>query len=98
MKYFFLKEPYLFELIESVNKIDMSVETAEVQQGPGEFEITFQPKFGIESADNMLMFRDAVSFFYWWTAELFEVAWTEQNDCNRLKTMKWLKGTCYGLG
>ncbi len=37
------------------------METAEVQQGPGEFEITFQPKFGIESADNMLMFRDAVS-------------------------------------
>ena len=44
-----------------MKKIRIPVETAQTQQGPGQFEVTFQPKYGLESADYAFVFREAAS-------------------------------------
>ncbi len=43
-----------------MKKISIPVETAQIQQGPGQFEVTFQAKYGMDSADHTFVFKEAV--------------------------------------
>tara|TARA_B100001094_G_C18186132_1_gene803895 strand:+ start:651 stop:2111 length:1461 start_codon:yes stop_codon:yes gene_type:complete len=53
-------DPYLETLREHLTKLELPLRTLEVEFGPSQIEITFDPRNGIESADNMILFRNAV--------------------------------------
>lgn len=53
-------EPILDEIRSQVMALGLPVRSVEVEFGPSQFEFTFKPCGGIESADNMVLFRSAV--------------------------------------
>lgn len=40
--------------------LDLPLRTIEVEWGPGQFEVTFNPLVGLEAADSLMLFRSAV--------------------------------------
>ena len=53
-------EPVLEIIRRGVLDLGLPLRSIEVEYGPSQCEFTFQPAFGIESADNMVLFRSAV--------------------------------------
>jgi len=45
---------------EAATALDLPIRTMESEFGPSQFEITFDPCFGIKTADNMVLFRNMV--------------------------------------
>lgn len=52
-------EPLADELREAMAGLDLPLRTIEVEWGPGQFEVTFNPLVGLDAADTLLMFRTA---------------------------------------
>lgn len=52
-------DPILQVLRENLTGLDLPLRSMEDEWGPGQSEFTFDPKVGLESADNMLLFRTA---------------------------------------
>jgi glutamine synthetase len=53
-------DPYLETLRRHLLDMGLPLRTLEVEFGPSQVEITFDPGVGLESADNMVLFRSAV--------------------------------------
>ncbi len=53
-------EPVLEIIRRGILELGLPLRSIEVEYGPSQCEFTFQPAFGIESADNMVLFRSAV--------------------------------------
>lgn len=53
-------EPVLEILRRDIVALGLPLRSVEVEFGPSQCEFTFQPKKGLESADNMVLFRSAV--------------------------------------
>ncbi|KAK3533534.1 hypothetical protein QTP70_023314, partial [Hemibagrus guttatus] len=52
--------PFLQQLVRGMYHMGISVESFASATGPGQIEICFKPKFGIEAADNAFTFRTGV--------------------------------------
>lgn len=53
-------EPLTDQLREMICALDLPMRTIEVEWGPGQFEVTFNPIAGLAAADALLLFRSAV--------------------------------------
>ena len=53
-------EPVVEIIRRDVLDLGLPLRSIEVEYGPSQCEFTFQPRMGIESADNMILFRSAV--------------------------------------
>ena len=53
-------DPYLEDLRRHLIDLGLPLRTLEVEFGPSQVEITFNPSNGLTTADNMIMFRSAV--------------------------------------
>jgi len=53
-------EPVMDLIRRTCEQLDLPVRSFEVEFGPSQFEVTFQPAKGISHADNMVLFRSAV--------------------------------------
>ena len=53
-------DPYLETLRRHLLDLDLPLRTLEVEFGPSQIEITFNPCVGLTTADNMILFRSAV--------------------------------------
>lgn len=53
-------DPILELLQDNLTQLGLPLRTIEDEWGPGQCEFTFDPRIGLESADNMLLFRTAV--------------------------------------
>ncbi|MDC0191423.1 glutamine synthetase family protein [Rhodospirillales bacterium] len=53
-------EPVLEFIRANLIKLGLPLRTFEVEFGPSQIEITFKPTFGLEAADNMMLFRSAM--------------------------------------
>ena len=56
-----MQEDFAYAIDQAVLKLGINSLTLETEYAPGQFEFTFQPKFGIESTDESFIFREAVS-------------------------------------
>ena len=52
-------EPLADELRDAITGLGLPLRTIEVEWGPGQFEVTFNPLVGLDAADTVLMFRAA---------------------------------------
>ena len=52
--------PILDVLQENIEKLELPLRTIEDEWGPGQCEFTFDPREGLQAADNLLLFRTAV--------------------------------------
>jgi glutamine synthetase len=53
-------EPVVEIIRRDILELGLPLRSIEVEYGPSQCEFTFQPRLGIESADNMVLFRSAV--------------------------------------
>ncbi len=53
-------EPVLEFIRANLIKLELPLRTFEVEFGPSQIEITFKPTIGLETADNMMLFRSAM--------------------------------------
>ena len=53
-------DPYLETLRRHLLELGLPLRTLEVEFGPSQVEVTFNPSIGLTSADNMILFRSAV--------------------------------------
>jgi glutamine synthetase len=53
-------ESYLYDMDEKMERAGVNVATFQTEYGDGQFELVMTPKFGIESADQLFLFKHAV--------------------------------------